>query len=299
MERQPLVSVVITCYNYGRYLETCLKSVQTQTYKNIEILIVDDGSTDASRGIIEDCARQDSRIRPFFQQNSGQAAATNRGILEARGEFVAFLDADDIWYPEKLAKQIPLFADPRVGVVYSAATLIDLDGREYASRQTKRVDKDANFLHHIILENFIPFTSSVVRRECFLKAGLLNSQYRVCTDYDLWLRMAKFYKFDGVEEPLIGYRARPDSLSGNPVEMLHVAREITEIFYQQNPHLFDSEFMRRERTLAYGKRVYIFSKAGNVRQALGCLGRLLLLAPFSRHLARSLAYVALMLARRG
>jgi hypothetical protein len=124
---------------------------------------------------------------------------------------------------------------------------------------------------------------------------LVNSQYRVCTDYDLWLRVARFYKFDGLAEPLIGYRARPDSLSGNPVEMLGVAREITEIFYRQNGNLLNRRFIRQARTLAYGKRVYVFAKGGHVRQALSHLFRLFLLAPVSLHFLRSSAYVVIML----
>jgi glycosyltransferase involved in cell wall biosynthesis len=293
-----LVSVVISNYNYAKYVGLAIDSVRAQTYPNIEILVVDDGSTDGSLDIIARQARGDGRIRTFFQQNSGQAAATNRGIMEARGEFVAFLDADDIWYPEKLARQMPLFADPRVGVVYSAAKLIDLGGREYAVRKTWKIAKEENFLRHIVLENFIPFSSSVVKKECFFRAGLLNSQYRVCTDYDLWLRIARFYKFDSVEEYLIGYRSRPDSLSGNPVEMFRVAREITEIFYRQNATLFESRFIQMERTRAYGMRVYAFSKAGYVRQALSNLGRLFLLGPFSAHFAKSAAHVAFMLAKQ-
>jgi glycosyltransferase involved in cell wall biosynthesis len=297
MSESALVSVIITNYNYAAYVGFAITSAIRQTYPNIEILIVDDGSTDNSRQILSTWAQRDSRIRVFYQKNSGQAAATNRGIMEARGEFVAFLDADDVWYSEKLGRQIPLFADPEVGVVYSAARLIDLDGVDYGVRPTRRISKAKSFLHEIILENFIPFTSAIVRKECFLKAGLLNSQYRVCTDYDLWLRMAKFYKFDCVEECLIGYRARPDSLSGNPSEMLRVAREITEVFYLQNPQSFQKNFIRMERIAAYSNRVETFSQAGLVSSASYSLLRLFLLSPFSFHFIKSSAHFLLLLTR--
>lgn len=292
-----LVSTVITSYNYEHYIALAIDSARRQTYSNIEILVVDDGSTDGSQAIIDKKANADNRIRPFFQQNAGQAAATNRGIMEAQGEFIAFLDADDIWYPDKLEKQIPLFADPEVGVVYSAAKIIDLEGHEYATRKTKKIGKEENLLRHLVLENFIPFTSSVIRKKCFLQSGLLNSQYRVCTDYDLWLRMAKFFKFDCIEEPLIGYRVKPGALSGNPVEMFQVAREITEIFYLQNAKYFDKDFIAKERKAAYGNRVYAFSKTGHVRHALSSLGRLFRVAPFSPQFAKSTAYVGLMLGK--
>lgn len=287
MAHDSLVTVIITNYNYAEYIGLAIDSALGQSWNDIEVIVIDDGSSDESRGIIEERGRRDNRLRIYFQENSGQAAATNRGILEARGEYIAFLDADDLWYPHKLSQQLPLFEDPSIGVVYSAANIIDTNGKEYAFRPTRRLGKEENFLHSIVRENFIPFSSAVVRRDCFIKAGLLNSQYRVCTDYDLWLRLGKFYNFDAIEQPLIAYRARPDSLSGNPVEMFRVAREITEIFYMQNPQLFNQTFIRHERIAAYSTRVHVFSKEGHAVQALASLWQLFRVAPFSRQFVKS------------
>ena len=96
-------------------------------------------------------------------------------------------------------------------IIYSGAYIIDGDDHIYDERKVSRSVNGEKSLWNMICRNFIPFSSAIVKRECFAKGGLLNSQYRVCTDYDLWLRMGKFYSFDCVEEPLIGYRARRDS----------------------------------------------------------------------------------------
>lgn len=283
-----LVSVIITSYNYEHFISFAIESALNQKYGNVEILIIDDGSTDGSRKIIEKYSSE-KKIRIFFQKNSGQAAATNRGIMEASGKYIAFLDADDIWYPEKLEKQVPLFEDSEVGVVYSASNVIDAENKILNLRQTKIISRNENFTQCMLLENFIPFSSSVVKRECFYKSGLLNSQYRVCTDYDLWLRISKFYKSDCVNEPLIGYRVKQNSLSSNPVNMLNTSREITELFYQQNAEILDDEFIKKERLHSLARRVYIFSRHRYRKNALSCLFQLFILSPFGATFNKSFA----------
>lgn len=286
-----MVSVIITNYNYAQYVGQAVNSACSQSYKNIEILVVDDGSTDNSGEILQECARKDDRVRLIFQKNAGQAAATNKGIMEAEGEFIAFLDADDVWFADKLEKQIPLFANKDAGVIYSSVKLIDMNGEEFGVRRTKKIEQGESFLHHIILENFIPFTSSVVRRECFALSGLLDSQYTVCTDYDLWLRLARFCQFDCVQDFLAGYRCRPDSLSGNPLQMITVARQITDIFYMKNEKLFNASFIKKERSDSYVNALYIFSRLNDRKNALSCLYRVIITAPLSRNVVVSLLLI--------
>ena len=117
----PLISVVVPVFNGERYLQKTVDSILSQTYKNIEIILVNDGSTDNSSNVIKTIAKRDSRVKPIHVKNGGVAAARNVGLGFSSGDFIAFCDQDDLWLPDKLAKQIPLFENLDVGLVYAGA----------------------------------------------------------------------------------------------------------------------------------------------------------------------------------
>lgn len=213
MSERPLVSVVIATYNMAGFLPLALRSALDQTYQNIEVLIVDDGSTDGTRKAVEPLL-EDLRVKYLFQENRGQAAAKNHGVQEARGRYIAFLDADDIWASEKLDAQMPLFARSQaVGVVYSAFVYIDEKGNRLPNLTGK--------LHRgrvsgpLLIFNFVGFSSSVVRLECFERLGTFSESLGMGIDYDLWLRFATQYEFDYVDRPLLFYREWPGQMSRN------------------------------------------------------------------------------------
>src|SRR5437773_9320352 len=130
--RKATVSVVIPNYNYAHFLREAIDSALAQTYKDIEVIVVDDGSTDASADVI---ASYDSRIHPVFSQNQGVAAARNRGVAESTGEYIAFLDADDAWLPTKIEKQVERFAaDTALGLVHVGVEDIDGEGNPLLNR---------------------------------------------------------------------------------------------------------------------------------------------------------------------
>ena len=200
---RPRTSVIIATYNAGDYLSVAIKSVLQQTTGDLELIVVDDGSTDGST----DCVHtiNDKRLRYVYQENAGQTKAKNRGIAEAVGEFVGFCDADDYWYPDKLEKQLPLFSvSSEVGVVFSLAQKIDESGSptdsEWAMPYRGRV------LEQLFMHNFVPFGTSIVRRACLEKVGLFDNDLRMGIDWDLWLRIATHYNFDFVDEPTYAYR---------------------------------------------------------------------------------------------
>lgn len=218
-----LVSVVITSYNYGNYLATAVESVLCQTSENFEIIIIDDGSTDNTRLIAESYLR-DQRVKYIYQHNSGQPKAKNRGIRESKGEYIAFLDADDIWMPTKLERQLPLFDDPPIGVVYSRRKWIDPDGKEIEGNE--RILRRGNILDHIFVDNFICFSSSMVRRSFIVDSGFFDENLPMGIDYDLWLRLAARCKFDYVDEPLVKYRTGHANLSKNVMRRYECAQRI-------------------------------------------------------------------------
>jgi glycosyltransferase involved in cell wall biosynthesis len=210
---QPLVSIVVPNYNCARFLPAALDSALAQTYPHIEIIVVDDGSKDNSLEVLR---RYEPRIRVITQANQGVSAARNRGIAESRGELIALLDADDEWHPDKLARQVPLFANPAVGLAHCGLEYIDESGQPLGTNTTGRRGR---VLPHIaLLEGTIVLaggSTAVVRRECFDKAGLFDRELSTAADWDMWRRVACHYEVDLVREPLMRYRLRPGSMHRN------------------------------------------------------------------------------------
>ena len=168
----PLVSAVVPAYNAETYVEQTLQALVNQTYPNLEIIVVDDGSTDGTAARAQAMARKHSQIRVIRQHNRGVAAARNRGIEESRGEFVAPVDADDLWFPEAAAKLVKRFlaADPRTGVVYGWSVIIDENGLLDGRFRCSKIEGDV--LGTLICHNFLGNASvTMIRRACLKKVG--------------------------------------------------------------------------------------------------------------------------------
>lgn len=166
----PLVSVIIPTYNADHYIETTLNSVRSQTYKNIEVIVIDDGSQDQTAEIVRSVAQQDGRIILLQQPNSGVAAARNFGIQKAQGELIAPIDADDIWYPENLEKQLQCFlqAEPSVGLVYGWSVDLDKSGLPTGEFRASRIEGEV--YKTLICHNFLGNSSaSLIRSDCLEK----------------------------------------------------------------------------------------------------------------------------------
>ena len=213
----PAVSVVIASRNYGQYVAGAIESVLAQTFADWEIIIVDDGSTDDTPVVVKPFLA-DRRVRYHRTDGLGQSRAKNLGILQARGPLIAFLDGDDEWLPTKLERQLPLFDRPDVGVAYSRRTLMDADGRDLptpASRFASGKIYDA-----MLVQNFVCFSSVVVRREVFEAVGMFDPRLQLAIDYDLWLRAAQHCEFDYVDDALVRYRTGHANLSSRVTERI-------------------------------------------------------------------------------
>ncbi|HEV2246245.1 MAG TPA: glycosyltransferase family 2 protein [Terriglobia bacterium] len=216
-----LVSVIIPAYNAQRFLPMTLSSARAQTYPNIEIIVVDDGSTDATPEIAEAAARADKRVRVIHQRNAGVAAARNRGIAEARGEYVAPLDADDIWHPRNIALQVEALsaAGPGAGLSYAWFVSIDQYGRFLGFGRSSRLCLSRELVFGLMAGNFIGNGSStVMRRSRVEAAGGYDSSLRTrggegCEDYALHLALAERWNFAVVPQHLIAYRRHAAAMS--------------------------------------------------------------------------------------
>lgn len=206
----PTVSVVIPAYNAEKYIAETLDSVMAQTFTDFEALIVDDGSKDGTVSIAERyVASHPERIRLIRKPNGGPSSARNAGIKAARGAFIAFNDADDLWLPEKLEKQMTFFGTlpDNVGLTYTDARSFDDEGLWILPSgldQYRRLGSDAYL--KLLQNNVIPNCSVIVRRECFDKAGMYDQSPDIIEDYDMWLRIARQFEIDCIDDVLSVYR---------------------------------------------------------------------------------------------
>jgi glycosyltransferase involved in cell wall biosynthesis len=218
----PLVSVIIPAYNAEVFIERTLDSVLAQTYKNIEVLVIDDGSIDKTPEIVELVAQLDHRVILLKQPNAGVAAARNLGIEKSHGEYIAPIDADDIWYPQKLEKQVEcmLKGGPSVGLVYAWSVIID-ENNSILKKLISYLEPEGDVYTALVYANFVGNASvPLIRRTCLEKVGGYNCQLRAqkaqgCEDWDICLRVAEFYQLRVVPEYLIGYRETTSSMSCN------------------------------------------------------------------------------------
>ncbi|MDF5725065.1 MAG: glycosyltransferase family A protein [Rhizonema sp. PD37] len=245
----PLVSVIIPAYNAETFIARTLNSVLSQTYENIEILVVDDGSKDKTAEIIEQFAQKDNRIIFFNQANAGVAAARNLAIQNSRGEYIAPLDADDIWDQTKIEKQVKLIlqSEPTVGLIYAWSILIDEEGLiigRYDIDDFFKFRVVEGYVYPIMLYyNFIGNASAtLIRRDCFEQVGYYNCQLREqnaqgCEDWDMYLRIAESYECRVVPEFLIGYRYVIGSMSANYMEMEMSYNLVVADIKQRHPEI--------------------------------------------------------------
>lgn len=205
--RNPTVSVVISSYNYGHYIEETIQSVLSQTHPALEIIVIDDGSTDNSAEVIESFG---DRVKFVRQQNQGVCVARNKGAAMATGDILSFLDSDDIWLPRKLEKQVAAFlADEEVGIVSCGIRHFDTEGKtiaEYVSGRSGWCDKDILLYREPVLNS----TASViaVRRDIFQRVGGFDEQRELfaAEDRELCYRVAKASKLAFIPEILVDYR---------------------------------------------------------------------------------------------
>jgi len=210
----PEVSVVIPTFNRSNYVRLAIQSVLDQTFEDFEIIVVDDASTDNTAEVIEKF--DDERIRTIHhRRNQGGSAARNTGIRCSKGEFIAFLDDDDLWMKNKLERQLDLiYKSNGTSIVYTHVKLVNENGETISFYMPSF---RGNILLILLKKNYVGSCSSVlVRKECFSKVGLFDENLQAAQDYDMWIRLAKHYEFDYVNGPLAIYRIHQRRITSNP-----------------------------------------------------------------------------------
>lgn len=269
------VSVVIPSYNYARYVAEAIDSVLAQTRPPLEIIVVDDGSTDATAEVL---ATFGDRIRVLRQQNQGVSVARNRGVAEARGEYIAFMDADDVWKPRKLELQMARFdADPSLGLVACGLETFDAEGRTLDVRIKATEGRVASAL--LLLEPDVihgPGSTMVVPKRIAEEVGGFDGRLFPAEDWDFCYRIATRYPVASVAVSLVRYRLHG---SGGHTHIARMEKGMLQAFEKafasSDP---DVQALRRR---AYGRLHRILA---------GCYFETREVGPFVRHALRSLRY---------
>lgn len=225
------VSVIIATYNTAQYLAQAIESVLAQTFSQLELIIIDDGSRDHTQALV--ASYSDPRLTYYYQVNQGQTAAKNRGLSLSRGEFIAFCDADDFWHPQKLEWQMPYFNHSKIGVVYSEVQTINSKG-DICISQAHEQRFSGEVTHPLMIENFVPFGTAVFRRDCYTQQGGFNLAYKMGIDWDLWLRYSLNWSFAYCPEKTYIYRIWEGQMSSNHKGRYFYARHILRNFIQQH-----------------------------------------------------------------
>jgi GT2 family glycosyltransferase len=207
----PTISVVVPAYNGERTIIETIKSIQQQTFSDFELIVINDGSTDRTLELL--ATVEDPRLKVFSYENGGLPVARNRGIARAMGEFITFIDADDLWTPDKLELQLAaLQQHPEAGVAYSWTLVMDEKGEGFYPG--KSVSFEGNVYPQLLLSNFIASGSNVMlRREAIASVGEFDPTLRSCEDWDYWLRVAARWSFVVVPKSQILYRQSSGAMS--------------------------------------------------------------------------------------
>lgn len=245
----PAVSVVLPTFNRARQLPRAVESVLAQTFRDFELIVVDDGSVDDTPGVMAGYA--DPRVRYVrYEPNQGANHARNVGIREARAPFIAFQDSDDDWFPEKLEKNMAAFADaePDIGVVYSGYwKYVDADGNRVFIPLPWVKRRDGWIHEELLRNNFVTTQAAVVRRECFDRSGFWLEGLPGKQEWELFLRISSDYRFRYIDEPLLNSRYDPAGISENKPAIYRSMERILELHrddFAAHPAILAEHYVR-------------------------------------------------------
>jgi glycosyltransferase involved in cell wall biosynthesis len=232
----PKVSVIMNCHNCSKYLREALDSIYQQTFRDYEIIFWDNKSIDNSADIALSYGKP---LRYFRGEDFlPLGAARNLAIEKAKGDYIAFLDCDDVWLPENLEKLVRLLdSNKKLGLVYSDSYITDKKGlRKKTCFNILRPFK-GNVFNELFLDNFIPLLTVMVRKNILYRVGIFNPIYEINEEYDLWLRIAENHPVDFIEQPLAKYRIHTGNVGKNVEAYVNESFQIMEYWLNKKPGL--------------------------------------------------------------
>ena len=270
----PVVSINLCCYNGEKYLEEALQSVFSQTYKDWELVVINDGSTDSTEDIIKRYISMGWPIVYHYQSNAGVGAARNKALELSSGSIIAFIDQDDVWMTNKLEKQIPLFDDPTVGLVFSDAILFNEDGKS-ERLYSKRPYYTGYCFSSLLSDYFLTIQTVVIRRSALdTQDEWFDPRFNMIEEADLFRRISYKWKSDMVIDPLSKYRVHSSNLTFTKPHLLHeetllMLRKYRKIFPEFNNKFF-KEIKILKQKVKINNSITLMS-LGNKYEARICL----------------------------
>jgi glycosyltransferase involved in cell wall biosynthesis len=288
MNLKPLVSVVIPAYNSADWIAETISSVLNQDYQNLEIIVVNDGSTDNTELIVKSFGE---KVKYIYKSNGGQSSARNLGILNSSGEYIAFIDSDDLWEKEKTSVQVKYLEENSYKWIYSDGIAFDNLSKEVLF-QFSKISRpyDGNVLINLFHSCFIPMPTVLLKKEIFLEVGYFNEddRFRNREDWEMWLRIANYYPIAYVPQILIKYRVHNKSVTGK--ESL-IERMNGNILVIQNAVLNNPEKLARYKSQVLFNLFYSTGRAISLRFQFWNANKLFLMAFRERPLSFKL-YIA-------
>ena len=283
----PKVSVIIPTYNGEKYIREAIDSVLAQSYEDFEIVVVDDGSADNTKEVLD---KYEAQIKYIYQENQGRSAARNRGVKESTGEYIAFLDADDLWEVDKLMLQMAYFEkNSNLGLIYSDA--LSVRDREVLvpSLFRERRPYAGRCFDKLLYENFIPTQTVIVKKMVFEAVGGFDESIEVSEDYDLWLKILKKYEISYIDKVLARYRLHNNNVSQD-IEKMSLAHHNILL---KNIHSSKLNIIFKKNIVSkfYYKVGYNFFNANNFIKAKENFQRSIICWPFQ---LRSFFYLFLL-----
>lgn len=278
----PRVSIIVPAYNCARYLPAAIDSVIRQTFADWELIIVNDGSTDDTPSVVSSYShRLGTKLRYVYQSNRGVSAARNAAIQESRGEFVAILDADDVWLPARLARGVAVMdSNPAVGLVHSQIARVNSDGAvvDYHSfpprYQAGQIAVDIFTRRANVLS-----PSVLLRKRCLDVVGLFDETMHATEDRDLWFRIAERYEVAYIHEILAHYRVSTGSATSDPDRMLN--GQLFFVYKHYRRHACSRVALHRALGQVYREQGDFFFSRGQLLKSLGHYSRSVLYNPLN------------------
>ena len=285
-----VISVITPTYNRARFLPAAVASVLSQTFGDFELIIVDDGSEDNTPDVLKPFLA-DRRVRYVYQENQGQSHARNLALKQATGDFIAFLDSDDVWAPDKLEKQLAVFrANSEVDIVHGDEATINEQGSVVSLQNMRRYS--GRITRYLLADNSVSITTALVRRRCFDEMGGFDTSVGVADDYELWLRFSARYCYQYEPGIVASYRVMADQISSDKRRRYAANERIIQQFLARYGEVLSPGERRWGLARFYCRKARYFASAGERGKAVGAIAGALHNAPLDSVVWRALYRVA-------